>query len=128
MLNKALEKINNEMSQSNKDPYIQTVGRFLLQHINANHEDAEKILTADKSIAKSLDIMRQEAQKKQVNRCGMFTPEEGFNIVLKYFGIDKTGTSLEQINQTAVKAQPIITKIKQQDISFDVNLEELLNG
>jgi hypothetical protein len=124
MLNQALAKINNEMNQNSKDPYIQTVGRFLLQHINANHEDAEKILAANKSIGKSLDVMRQEAQKKQVNRCGMFTPEEGFNIVLKYFEIKSEIHASAPVAMEQSTPEPAIKKKAPAD--FDIKLEDLL--
>lgn len=124
MLDQALVKINTEMSQNSKDPYIQTVGRFLLQHINANPEDAEKILAENKSIAKSLDVMRQEAQKKQVNRCGMFTPEEGFNIVLKYFGINATAPASGIVTMEQNVPKP--PTVKKTSADFDIKLEDLL--
>ncbi|MDF2892515.1 MAG: hypothetical protein K0R80_2882 [Clostridia bacterium] len=124
MLNQALAKINDEINQNSKDPYIQTVGRFLLQHIKANPEAADKILTTDKTIAKSLDVMRQEAQKKQVNRCGMFTPEEGFNIVLKYFEIKSEipASATADMEQSIQKP----ANEKKASTDFDIKLEDLI--
>jgi hypothetical protein len=124
MFNQAVEKLNNEMNQNKNNPYILTVGRFLLQHINVNPEDAEKILATDKTIAKSLDVMRQEAQKKQVNRCGMFTPEEGFNIVLKYFEIKSETPASSSMAMEQSVSRPAIEKKSSAD--FDIKLEDLL--
>ena len=58
--------------------------------------------------------MQKEAQKKKVGNTAMFTPQEGFNIVLQYFGI--TGA------QASVPAAPE----KRKAVSFDVSLDELL--
>lgn len=84
---KAIEKLQNEMNQNKNNAYIQAIGQFLLQQIEKISNAAEGILGPDKTIKQSLEAMRSEAQKKAVNRFAMFTPEEGYSLVLKYFGI-----------------------------------------
>ena len=111
MLNNAITKIEDEMSKNKNNGYIQAVGGFLLGRLKTNQADAEKILADDKTIAKSLDKMRDEAKKKQVGNCAVLTDEEGFAVVLKYFGIDAA---------VPVKAKPAASS------SFDINLEDLL--
>lgn len=83
----AIAKIKAEIDGSKSNLYIKVVGDFLLRHLETDPEAAEKIMAADKTIAKSLDAMKAEAKKKQHNGMAMLTDAEGFTIVLKYFGI-----------------------------------------
>ncbi|OIJ17082.1 hypothetical protein BKP37_00645 [Anaerobacillus alkalilacustris] len=83
----ATEKIREEMKKNASNSYIQVVGNFLLQHLEEDPDSSEKVLAKDKSIAKSLEVMRAEASKKKVGNVAVLTDQEGFDIVLKYFGI-----------------------------------------
>lgn len=107
MLEKAIEKLKKEM-ESNKDACIQRIGNFLLEQLNVNPAASEKILAQDKTIVKSFNEMRKAAEKKKVGNCAVLTDQEGFDIVLKYFGIDK---------------EPVKEKA---DIDFDLKLEDIL--
>lgn len=88
MLEQALEKIRTEMETARDQTPIQVVGEFLIQHLTAHPECAEKILAEDKTIVKSLDAMREEARKRSKGNYAVLTDTEGFSIVLRYFGID----------------------------------------
>lgn len=127
MIEQAINKLNDEMNK-NKNPYVQVVGQFLVQHIKANPEVANKILQDGKTIMKSLDEMRKEAEKKKVGNCAVLTDQEGFEIVLKYFDINgKIGTvsPVKVEKQTDIK--PTEGNIKpKKSIDFDVNLDELI--
>ena len=90
MINKAITKINDEMKKEN-NPYVKLIGEYLLEVIKNNETAAEKILDKDKSIMKSFDEMRKVAEKVKVGNMAMISDEEGFSIVLKYFGIEKSG-------------------------------------
>lgn len=79
MLEEAKKKLQKEIGENAGNPYIQVVGQFLLQHISAHPEDAEKILQKDKTISKSLNAMRKEAEKKKVGNCAVLTDQEGFD-------------------------------------------------
>jgi PcfK-like protein len=83
----AVTKLNDEMASNKNNPYVQVVGAFLLQKLKKNPDTAEKILNKDKSILKSLDAMRKEAEKVKVGNCAVLTDEQGFAIVLDYFEI-----------------------------------------
>lgn len=120
MFEKALEKLDSEMGLNQDNSYIQVVGDFLLSHLNNNPEDAEKILAEDKTIAKSLDEMRNLASKKKVGNCAMFTPSEGFAIVLKYFGVE----SAVDISETT--AVPIKKEVVKSKVDFDISLKDFL--
>ena len=89
MINEARTKINDEMEKEN-NPYVKLIGEYLLEVIKNNETAAEKILDKDKSIMKSLEEMRKAAEKVKVGNMAMISDEEGFSIVLKYFGIEKS--------------------------------------
>lgn len=121
MLDKAIEKIHTEMNKNTNNQYIQVVGDFLLQHLQKDPGAADKILSESKTIAGSLEDMRTQASKRQVNRCGMFTPQEGFEIVLKYFGIIGEPIKVD----TPVNVVPAV-KPGAKNTEFNVNLDDLL--
>jgi hypothetical protein len=124
MLNQAIQKIQTEMDQNTNNAYIQEVGKFLLQHLESNPGSAEKILTQDKTIGKSLSEMRKVAEKKKVGNYAMLTPQEGFEMVMKYFGITAQSTPDE-----ITKPEPEnVDKSARERVAdfFDVSLDELL--
>ncbi len=121
MLKDAISKIQSEMDKATNNPYAQAVGGFLLQYLETNPGSAEKILTPDKTIAKSLTAMRSEAEKKKVGNCAVLTDAEGFAVVLKYFGIEG------QVNTPAPAAPRPATAVPAPAAAdFDVRLEDLL--
>lgn len=114
----ALAKINTEINASNNNPFIKVVGEFLLSHIESNPGDSEKILTADKTISKSLEAMKKVAEKRKVGNMAILTDAEGFKVVLEYFGIKANAI-----------AAPITPAAKPKaDSGFEVNLDDLLSG
>lgn len=123
MLKDAIQKVKAEMEQNGDNAYIQVVGTFLLQHINAHPEDAEKILTAEKTVANSLDKMRKAAEKKKVGNVAVLTDQEGFAVVLKYFDIEPDDAIQTEMIAASVLDPAAIAPAKH---SFDVKLEDLL--
>lgn len=119
MLDKAIEKIKKEMESNKNNMYIQAVGSFLLQYLGTNPGAAEKILNTEKTIAKSLDEMRKVAAKKKVGNCAVLTDQEGFEVVLKYFGIND---KVDKVDTTNIipEVKPAAKK------SFNVKLDDLL--
>ncbi len=124
MYQQAVSRLKAEIENNKSNSYIQVVGNFLLQHLDKHYEDADKFMSADKTIAKSLDKMREEASKKKVGNCAMFTPEEGFAIVLKYFGIESTVKS--PAPTAATNIQKPVTTPKKSEVDFDISLDDLL--
>ena len=122
MPTKAIEKIQSEMTKNSTNSYIQAVGGFLLQYLAENPQDAEKILMADKTIGKSLAEMEKEAKKKKSGSCAVLTDQEGFTVVLKYFGIEGKAAP----TPSAV-VMPPATHRPSQVPSFSVSLEDLLS-
>lgn len=117
MIDKAISKINNEMTKETNNSYVQVVGGFLLQHLAKHPESAEKIMDSNKTIIKSLDEMRKTAEKKKVGNCAVLTDQEGFAVVLKYFGIEAPAQVPQAPPVHAAAAPPL---------DFSVNLDDLL--
>lgn len=115
MLNKALEKIKNEMAEYQDNSNIQAVGNMLIGHLKKDSQCDEKILDKEKTILKALAEMEKvaferakELQKRNANKRQLvyISDSDGFDIVLNYFGITK---SLPEKSNT-----------------FDLKLEDLL--
>jgi hypothetical protein len=107
--------------------YIWVVGTFLLAHLNANPEDAGKILDKSKTIKGSLDEMRKEAQKQSSGGCAVLADEEGFSVVLEYYGIEvRTSRPPVATPAAILAASAPAQEAKKQAVSFDVRLDDLL--
>ncbi|MHC1683712.1 MAG: hypothetical protein AB6733_12260 [Clostridiaceae bacterium] len=124
MKDKAIKKIKSEIEKS-KNPYVQVIGEFLIKHLDVNPGSAEIILNTEKTIIKSLDEMRKVAEKKKVGNCAVLTDQEGFEIVLKYFGIEDVKTHINSPVPTS-KVETPKTVEEKSDVDFDINLEDLL--
>ena len=127
MLEQAIAKVRTEMTQNNADSYIQVVGGFLLDRLDKNPQEAEKILVADKTIAKSLDEIWEVAKKKLSKNCAMLTPQEGFTIVMKYFEINAIFSEVPVTSAPAPVPAPLRPP-KPLDNDFDISLDDLLQG
>ncbi|QUH21099.1 phosphoadenosine phosphosulfate reductase family protein [Alkaliphilus sp. B6464] len=96
MLEKAIEKLRKEMDQEKDNAYTQVVGGYLIKFLNKNQGAAERFLAEDKTIAKSLETMKNEASKKKKNNFAMFTLEEGLG-QLNIDGKDKIQVAIERL-------------------------------
>lgn len=114
-MEQAVKKLQDEITGSQNNPYIQVIGNFLIQHVQAHPECAEKIVVKSKSIAKSLEAMKSEARKKQSNGMAMLTDAEGYAIVLKYFEIDGQPVQAAQ----TIQPEPEVSR-------FDVKLDDFM--
>lgn len=85
-MKEAISKLKSEMDKE-KSSYVQTVGDFLLQHLESDPAAADKIMVEGKTIVGSLDNMRKEAEKQKVGNVAVLSDKDGFATVLDYFGI-----------------------------------------
>lgn len=122
MIEKAIKKINDEIKKEN-NPYVKVIGQYLLGIVKNNEDAAEKILAEDKTIMKSLDEMRKEAEKVKVGNMAMLSDEEGFAIVLKYFGIEKEENN--NIDNSKVIDFKAKKEEKEEDL-LDISLDDYL--
>lgn len=123
MLENAIKKIKDEIEKEN-NPYVKVIGKYLLGVLKDNESAAEKILTEDKTIMKSLKEMEKEAQKVKVGNMGFLTDEEGYAIVLKYFDITKEiNKSINNENVIDFKSKKIE---KQEEDILSISLDDYL--
>ncbi|GAB6169674.1 hypothetical protein JCM1393_21340 [Clostridium carnis] len=125
MLNKAIKKINDEIEKEN-NPYVKIIGEYLLSVIENNEDAAEKILEKDKTIMKSLESMRKEAEKNKVGNMAMISDEEGFAIVLKYFEIKKAKKEKLKVNESIKVINFKSKKEEKEEDIFNVSLDDYL--
>lgn len=111
---KAVSKIEEEMKINKNNGYVQVVGTYLLICLRKHPEDAEKILANDKTILKSLDAMRREAEKSKMNNCAVLTNEAGFAVVSQYYNLSGGISKLEPAPKATEPA------------GFAINLDDLL--
>ena len=130
MLENAIAKIKAEMDANKDNSYVQVVGQFLLHRLGAFPECADKILAEDKTLAKSLDAMQAEARKKSKGTVTVLTDEEGFAIVLKYFGITgsaaRVNAGVAPAAHAAPTVEPVSAAASWHASGFDVKLDDFL--
>jgi hypothetical protein len=115
MLKDALTKIQAEVTAAPTKQYLAVIGGFMMDRIRNHPEDAEKVLVEGKTLAGGLNAMKELAKKNQSDGCGILTEEQGFTVVLEYFGI--------HVPQKADQAAQVV-----QDAGFSVDLDALLEG
>ncbi|HCO74995.1 MAG TPA: hypothetical protein DIT16_09100 [Clostridium sp.] len=124
LINKAIEKLNSEMDKEDKKE-IRVIGEFLLNQVTSNEDIAKAILTEGKTIMKSLDDMKGIARQRAINGCAVIDPEEGFEIVMNYFGINKK----IDIKNSETKVVSINDyKEKSTLEGIDINLDDILDN
>lgn len=126
MIERAKSKIKEEMT-NNCDPYIQVVGKYILNNIEINKVAAKNIVEGKKSIKASLEAMRKEAEKKRVGNCAVLTDEEGFKIIRTYFEFEATQDKILRVEFDRVKEENSIARddVKEK-IKFNVSIDDLL--
>ncbi|GEO27048.1 hypothetical protein AAC03nite_28330 [Alicyclobacillus acidoterrestris] len=126
----AVAKIRAELAANNNNSYVQTVGDFLLQHLEEHPEFAGNILAPGKTILKSLDAMRKVAEKKKVGNCAVLTSAEGFAVVIDYFRTKIEAQVPERSDKKASTSKPKkpepepepVVEPEDDDIDFDALL------
>lgn len=124
MIEEAKKKINEEM-EKRKDEFTKYIGKYLLQQIEVNESAAEKIVTGDKTIQGSLEVMKKEAKKVAVDGCGMLTPEAGLKIVSKYYGFKGIQTEIK-VEEVTDPVTQVIKETPKEKAKFEVSIEDLL--
>ena len=111
-MEKAIEKLRAEMEEQKDNIYTQYIGEYLLKYISENPQYSGNIIKTDKNIAGSLNYMSEKAKERARDGMAIFTPEEGFAIVLDYF----------EINEGAAPVLSVVkpnTNTKKKNISLD---------
>ena len=88
----AIEKLTKECE--GKD-YLIPFEEYLTS-ICTNDYIAEKILDEKKTLEGCFNEMRNIASKRQVNRCACIPPDEGYEIIRKYYEISDEGPQVKE--------------------------------
>lgn len=92
-MEQALNKVRAEMEAQKSNQTVQIVGAFVMKQIECNPLAAARVLVEGKTIAGSIDKMKQKAQSRQSGGVGVLTDDEGFKIVMEYYQIDAGNAS-----------------------------------
>jgi DNA-directed RNA polymerase subunit F len=87
MINKAIEKLTDEMMKMNS-PFAQAIGEHLTGHC-VQIEVAEKILQEDKTLKGACEEIRETAKKSQKGGVGIISDSDAYKMAEEYFGITK---------------------------------------
>ena len=86
-----MEKINEAIARITKEcegkDYLIPFEEYLTS-ICTTDSVANKILAKDKSLAGAFNKMKSIAEDRQVDGCAYIPPEEGFEIIRNYYGIN----------------------------------------
>lgn len=110
MLEQAIAKIEAEIKES-KEPYVKFIGQYMIDHIKGTPTDAAAIMKNGKTVTGSLAFMKEKARKNATGGCAMFTPDEGFAIIMEYYGL---------------QGDAIVTKSQETPKRINLNIDDLL--
>ena len=94
MINKAIAKITDEAMKIN-DPVAFAIEEHLTKKCTTNAV-AVLLLAEDKSLKAAYDKVWAEARKRKKGNCAYIPPEEVYEMVEKYYGIDQQGGKAAQ--------------------------------
>lgn len=112
MLEKAINKLQSEISENTLDDYIVGVANHMIDYVKKNPTAAPFIIAEDKNVKGSLKAMREIAAKKKSGNMAVITPEQGFKIIMEYYGITDSFATPKRVD-------------KQND-DFNLSLDDLL--
>lgn len=96
--------IDNFEKECEKNPDDMTV-RVICDHVvdklqGASEETLKNIINKPLTIEGAIGAMRDVAQKCKTGNYAVLTESEGFKIIDKYFGIDKSAAQIEKPQKT----------------------------
>ncbi len=131
MIEKAKNKIIDEMEKNKEDESIQYIGKYLLKQIEINKDAAKGILIEGKSITKAIEEMGKEAKKKVKKKTGCvgvcISPIEGLKIVSRYFNFEAIQDKILEVDidnikeEQGINEEKITTKCVQEFLNDDIN-------
>lgn len=137
VLEQAVAKLKAEMDANKNNAYVQGVGQQLIEYVQDNPSVSANLIDAKKSIQGSYTEMEKLAKQKKGTGTVMFTPQKGFEVIMKYFGIKEAVMVKVMPSATApaspvekVKPAPVIqqsTQAQSKVPSLGVSLDDLLS-
>lgn len=102
MIERAIEKIKQEINSQNSNVYVQVIGDYLLKQIEINKDAAKKICSENKSIEKSIKEIEKILRKKAKGNTLIISENGIYKVIRAYYNIEAVqdrfiGLELEEI-------------------------------
>lgn len=122
MLEKAIRKIEAEMTKGKNNGFVQIIGKFLLAYLEENPEEAEKIVKSKNTLIGIVSIVCTAASKKKVGvNYAVLTDEEVYGIVLKSYDIKP----VKELNINLQAKEEIMKE--NVSVEFKISLDDYLD-
>lgn len=86
MIDKAIQKINEEMQKNPTDPYTEIIGHYIIDRC-ADEFTAAKVAAEGKTLEGAMNAIMEAAKKAKKGNVAVLLPAVVFGEVDKYFGI-----------------------------------------
>jgi len=91
MVSEAIQAIQNEIDSEKDNPCIKVIGEFLIEYIRRHPAVAGAIYNSGKYLTGAYKAIEDYARKKpRHGNCVAVAPDEAFEQVLKFYGIEHT--------------------------------------
>lgn len=102
-MEKAIDRIRDEMASNPKDLNIQYIGEQLTRHIMAHPADAPKFYAQGKTILGGMKKLEDYARQHRSGIMACVDPDTGMRIIFEYYGVT-AGKAAEPSRVTAQSA------------------------
>lgn len=104
MIERAIEKIKQEINSQKNNLYVQVIGDYLLKQIEINRDAAKKICSENKSIEKSIKEIEKIARKESKSNTLVLSENGIYKIIRDYYKFEAVqdrfiGLELDEIFQ-----------------------------
>lgn len=123
MVNRAMDKIRDEMAAKANHPGVQTVGQFMTMLLQNRPETAGQILQEGKTLEGAFRDVQKYAEGHKTGNYAFVPPDKADEIVRGYYGIGDA-----KAEPQAPAEQYVKTLITKQDKFDDLDLDALLGG
>lgn len=125
MIEKAIEKIKQEINSQKNNLYVQVIGDYLLKQIEINRDAAKKICSESKSIEKSIKEIEKILRKEAKGNTLIISENGIYKVIREYYKIEAVqdrfiGLELEEIFQEIDEGSNSQTS-KTEKFNIDIN-------
>lgn len=104
MIEKAIEKIKQEINSQKNNLYVQVIGDYLLKQIEINRDAAKKICSESKTIEKSIKEIEKIAREESKSNTLVLSENGIYKIIRDYYKFEAVqerfiGLELDEIFQ-----------------------------
>ena len=119
MINRAMDKIRDEMAAKPENDGVQFLGGWLTGQLEQKPDVAALILADGKTIEGSIKEIEKYASKHRTGNYACVPPDKALEIVAGYYGMDEAEMTEPQ---APAKPQPAPTRVEMDDLDLDAML------